>query len=165
MTDRRPKKKKSLIYLLLSLILIGVYTYSQGGDLSTFMTQVQNVTAHDTPSSTSSESFDISNRAKQHILYGDHRGGGHKFGANLPCKSEFPQNWDDTKIIDTVSRIAANDNNAWREEQNGYHVTEVMADNVKVRVVMNGDKNRVVTAYPTNVPRNPCPPTSYANDR
>jgi len=95
-----------------------------------------------------------------HILYGDERGGGHKFGIGKPCKSEFPESWSDEKITETVKTIAANDNLNWQEENNGYFVTETMQDDIEIRVVLNDDKTRIITAYPINVKRNPCP----AND-
>ena len=92
-----------------------------------------------------------------HILYGDERGGGHKFGSSKPCKNEFPKSWSDENIIESIQNIAANDNLYWREEDNGYFVTETMQGNIRIRVVLNDDKTRIITAYPTNVKRNPCP--------
>lgn len=95
-----------------------------------------------------------------HILYGDETGGGHLHGTGTPCKSEFPADWNEEKIIQTTKSIAANDNLNWRQEQNGYFVTEDMTDGVNVRVVLDPQRSYIITAYPTNVPRNPCP----AND-
>jgi len=97
----------------------------------------------------------------RHILGGDHRGGGHRYGTGKPCKSEFPADWDDSEILEATARIAANDNLNWQRQDNGYFVTEKMVEGVRVRVVLGRDKESVVTAYPTNVARNPCP----ANDR
>lgn len=105
-------------------------------------------------------SVKISEARIQHILYGDSSGGGHKSGAGKPCKTEFPADWDKNKILGTVSGIAANDNLGWRQENNGYYVTESMVEGVNVRVVMGRDKHNIITAYPINLPRNPCP----AND-
>lgn len=102
----------------------------------------------------------ISEERAAHILHGDYNGGGHKYGTKKPCKSEFPEDWNEVKILTTVSKIAANDNLAWRQEHNGYHVTEKTVDNVRVRVVIDNKKDQVITAYPTNRRRNPCP----AND-
>ena len=84
------------------------------------------------------------------------RAAGIKFGAGRPCKSEFPEDWDDTKIINTTKRIAANDNLDWRREDNGYYVTETMHDDVKIRVVLGPEKRKVITSYPLNTRRNPC---------
>lgn len=75
---------------------------------------------------------------------------------NKPCKSEFPAYWNDRKIIDTINKIAANDNTNWKTQDNGYLVTDTKIENLKIRVVMNPEKPEIITAYPTNVPRNPC---------
>ncbi len=98
----------------------------------------------------------LTEQAEKHILYGNAKGGGHKFGVGKPCKSEFPKNWDDAKITSTVERIAANDNLNWKRGDNGYYVVDDMVENVKVRVVVSGDKNTIITAYPLNGKRNPC---------
>lgn len=158
MPDRRPKK--ALRYFIITLILMGIGAYYDG-NFKKFLPDSTNVESvlpyqNDNPQA-NVNGFDISDRARQHILYGDHRGGGHKYGLNKPCKSEFPQDWDDREIIETVSKIAANDNAHWKEQDNGYYVTESMQDGIKVRVVMNGNKSDVITAYPTNVKRNHCP--------
>jgi len=103
----------------------------------------------------------ISPQRRAHILYGDATGGGHMFGAGKPCKSEFPKHWDEDTIIKEVELIAANDNLNWEQQRNGYYVTEQKVGTVNVRVVKGRAGEKVITAYPTNVPRNPCP----ANDR
>lgn len=99
---------------------------------------------------------------EDHILYGDARGGGHKFGVGKPCKSEFPQGWSDEQILGITRQIAANDNLDWRQERNGYYVAEDRIDSVNVRVVVNREKGEIITSYPINLPRNPCP--AAAND-
>lgn len=114
------------------------------------------------PAPVNEQDIIITTKAQKHILYGDERGGGHKFGAGKPCKSEFPQDWDNQKILTSVKHIAANDNLNWKEQNNGYFTTEQFVGNVKVRVVLNREKEEVVTAYPVNVKRNPCP--TPAND-
>lgn len=103
----------------------------------------------------------ITNQRKTHILYGDKTGGGHLHGLGKPCKSEFPEDWDEEEILDTVKRIAANDNLPWEQQDNGYHVAESYEGRTRVRVVLGPQKQKIITAYPTNVQRNPCP----ANDR
>lgn len=102
----------------------------------------------------------ISPQQRTHILYGDARGGGHFHTADKPCKSEFPEEWDEDKIIGTIEMVAANDNIPWRKADNGYHTGEQTIDGLRVRVVLSADKRRVITGYPVNVRRNPCP----AND-
>ncbi len=103
----------------------------------------------------------ISDQRVQHILYGDHKGGGHKHGVGKPCKSEFPQGWDDERIIDVTRQIAANDNLSWERQRNGYYVAEAYEDDIRVRVVKGRQKQRVITAYPVNVQRNPCPANDF----
>ena len=103
----------------------------------------------------------LSEKRVGHILNGDQTGGGHRYGEGAPCKSEFPQNWNDDKILGTIETIAANDNLNWQRQQNGYYVAEKMEDGVKVRVVLDDKRQNIITGYPVNTPRNPCPP---AND-
>ncbi|HEY0901679.1 MAG TPA: EndoU domain-containing protein [Micavibrio sp.] len=103
-------------------------------------------------------------QAEQHLLYGDQRGGGHLHGVGKACKSEFPADWQADEVIAHVKRVAANDNLNWEQQNNGYHVAEDDVEGIKVRVVLNHDRTKIVTAYPTNVPRNPCPAKKPAND-
>lgn len=93
---------------------------------------------------------------EQHILYGDAKGGGHHHTANRPCKSEFPEDWSEEAIISTVKKLAANDNAHWQKEDNGYYVSEQKYQTLKLRIVLNQSRERIITAYPTNVKRNPC---------
>ncbi len=97
---------------------------------------------------------------RTHILHGDRSGGGHLYGTGKPCKSEFPASWDAQKIISTVEQAAANDNIPWKQQSNGYYVADIMSENLRIRIVLDENQGEVVTAYPVNVPRNPCP----AND-
>lgn len=94
---------------------------------------------------------------RHHILYGDDKGGGHLNGIGKPCKSEFPKEWDADKIIRTTEHIAANDNLDWDAQRNGYYVAESNQDGVRVRVVLGPQRQHIITAYPVNVKRNPCP--------
>jgi hypothetical protein len=103
----------------------------------------------------------ISDDRRIHILYGDATGGGHLYGTGKPCKSEFPKSWNKETVIKEVDLIAANDNLNWEQQRNGYYVTEQSVGTVKVRVVKGRNGEDVITAYPTNMKRNPCP----ANDR
>ncbi len=135
-------KRKSYKYLITGLFLVAVIqTYGI----------VQNKML---PPDTAQEGKQQHQIDTQHILER------HASYSDMPCKSEFPDTWDDTKIIDTVKIIAANDNQDWRREDNGYYVTEAMMSGVNVRVVVDREEHRVITSYPTNVERNPCP----AND-
>lgn len=112
-----------------------------------------------------SESVEVklSEERIEHILYGDQTGGGHKHGVNKPCKSEFPASWSDQKIIETVNTIAANDNTNWKQQENGYMVSDTKIENFKIRVVLDPEEPEIITAYPTNVRRNPCTPANDNN--
>ncbi len=99
----------------------------------------------------------ISPQRRVHILYGDKTGGGHMHGVGKPCKSEFPANWNEDTIINTIERIAANDNLGWKRQRNGYYVAEQNIENLRIRVVKGRQAEKVITAYPVNVPRNACP--------
>ncbi|MCB1531319.1 MAG: EndoU domain-containing protein [Alphaproteobacteria bacterium] len=105
----------------------------------------------------SGDSPAITAQSRQHILYGDGETGGHRHSIGTPCKTEFPSYWSEEKIINIVSGIAANNSLPWRLESNGYEVAEDTIDGVEVRVVVDPRANEVVTAYPTDLPQNPCP--------
>lgn len=135
---------RSLLYFLLTVSIILSYAYN---DLNR-------------PASDSSDPPALTYQSREHILYGDGDSGGHRHSVGTPCKTEFPSYWDEEKILNTVELIAANDNLPWRMESNGYEVVEDTLDGVEVRVVVDPRRNEIVTAYPTNLPRNPCP----AND-
>lgn len=107
----------------------------------------------------------LSEQAEQHLLYGDKRGGGHLHGVGKACKSEFPQDWDKNEVITHVKKIAANDNLGWQQQDNGYYVAEDMVEGTRVRVILNQTRTKIVTAYPTNVERNPCPKPANDNNR
>lgn len=92
-----------------------------------------------------------------HILYGDAQGGGHLHGVGKPCKSEFPAAWAAEDIIHTIKTLAANDNINWVQADNGYHTTEQTVSGIRIRIVTDREGDDIVTAYPVNVQRNPCP--------
>ena len=148
---KRLLTRKNALLLLVAIIGLIYQTY--------FPSEPQPLKQQQTQAITTNAAHISPNRAK-HILYGDHKGGGHRYGAGKPCKSEFPKGWNDEKILQTTARIAANDNLKWNQQRNGYHVTQQMIEGVNVKVVLGRDQKTIITAYPTNRPRNPCP----AND-
>jgi hypothetical protein len=104
----------------------------------------------------------LTEKRKQHILYGDHTGGGHLYGQKKACKSEFPKSWSEDKIISTVKTMAANDHAAWRQSnRNGNWVSHHEKEGLRIRIVLDDERREIITAYPINVKRNPCP---AAND-
>lgn len=100
----------------------------------------------------------LSQQRSRHILYGDHTGGGHLYGVNALCKSEFPMDWSAEEIIAAVKTLAANDNMRWSRAKNGYYTAEHWVRGVQIRVVLDREKDDIITAYPVNRPRNDCPP-------
>lgn len=106
-----------------------------------------------------SDDPEISKEAQAHILHGDDNGGGHLYGAGKPCKSEFPKGWDENDILDNVRKVAANDNLKWKKQKNGYYVATDKIEGVKIRVVLDKERDDVVTAYPLNTKSNACKPT------
>ena len=140
-------KRRGLLFILIMLFLSGALSLEKIG----------HILGYDGP-------VTVSDQRREHILQGDGSGGGHKFGTGKPCKSEFPKEWNSDEIIATVEQIASNDNLPWRKQRNGYYTAEEMVDGVKVRVVLNGRRDDVVTAYPVDLERNPCPTQTPAND-
>lgn len=98
----------------------------------------------------------LTEKRREHMLHGDRTGGGHLHGTGAPCKSEFPASWNEDKIVTTVMQMAANDNLGWQQQKNGNYVAEANEGQVRVRVVLNSNRTQIITAYPVNMPLNPC---------
>jgi hypothetical protein len=174
------KKNKLLAILIVAILGVGGFAVSETRVIQVLdeinpsgTTQVAddtNQTAFQLRPTIDTSTFDegmyITDAQRTHILKGDDvDGGGHLYGTNKPCKSEFPESWDADKVIREITLIAANDNVKWKKESNGYYIGEAMADDgVKIRVVRDRQNKMVVTAYPLNMPRNPCPRQTPAND-
>lgn len=148
-------RNKPLKYFLLTAIVMALFALQEGNfpEPAQFFLDGYN-----------ESDIELSAQRREHILFGDETGGGHKYGMGKPCKSEFPESWDNEKIIRVTKKIAVNDNANWRQEDNGYYVAEVLEDDVKVRVVLGPERRKIITSYPTNRPRNPCPYKPPAND-
>lgn len=157
-------RKKGLLWLAVGLIGITA-TLAGVGIEKIIPASNDTITEEPQVNRNSNDSYSgviLTAQARRHILYGDRRGGGHFHTADKPCKSEFPAFWSEDRIIKAIKRIAANDNLPWRRESNGYQVVEQTSGTIIVRVVKSG--NRVITGYPTNTERNPCPGAPPAND-
>jgi hypothetical protein len=88
-----------------------------------------------------------------HILDGDATGGGHGVGRGIPGKSEFLL--PDNAVIDDVVSIATDPPLTWVMQPNGNIRIEGYRFPHNITVILEGDGMTVVTAFPTNVPRNP----------
>lgn len=101
----------------------------------------------------------IDQKARTHILDGDGpTSGGHRFGTGIPGKSEFPKGWSDEKIVKVISDIAKDPDTQWsKPDMRGYATAFSSHEGVDIKVVYDTVKDRVVTGYPTNTPKNPKP--------
>lgn len=102
----------------------------------------------------------VSQEAREHILHGDKTGGGHLYGTGIACKTEFPKDWNEAAVIGNIKKIAANDNLPWKKEKNGYYTATDKVDGVKVRVVLDKERDDIVTAYPVSGKANACKPAA-----
>ncbi|URV23581.1 filamentous hemagglutinin N-terminal domain-containing protein [Burkholderia gladioli] len=97
-------------------------------------------------------------KAENHVLYGDGpTSGGHLAGVGKPGKSEFPVSWTPQDIANAISDIATDPKVNWSrpDPKTGYAVGSGVINGVDVKVVFDTIKGRIVTGYPTNLPRNP----------
>ena len=82
--------------------------------------------------------------------------GGHRFGTSQPGKTEFPQNWDDNKVIYDISDVATDPNSSWGAPQsNGNIPITGSRDGIDIKVIYDPNNDRIVTEFPTNTPKNP----------
>ena len=98
----------------------------------------------------------MSDDRRKHILDGDDQGGGgHGAGRDRPNKTEFPSDWSDDQAINAIKDVA-NDPGSLREIEADGRIKVIGTRNgVDIRVIIEPDRKTVVTAYPTNLPRNP----------
>lgn len=85
-----------------------------------------------------------------HILDGDEGGGGHRYGAGVPGKTEFPESWDDDTIAATVLHAAHRPQNV-EQQNNGRWRVSGRYDAVDMRVIVNPD-GRIWAAHPIDGP-------------
>ena len=97
----------------------------------------------------------VDDERKIHILDGDETGGGHRAGTGNPGKSEFPADWSDDKILGEISDVATDPNSDVTPGRGGKQVIRGTRDGVDIEIIYDPQKGRIITAYPTNVPRNP----------
>lgn len=91
---------------------------------------------------------------RKHILDSDATGGRHRPGTGNPGKSEFPAGRSDDSIMHDISDVATDPASVASPGRRGRTIIEGSRNGVDIRVIQdaNGD---IVTAYPTNMPRNP----------
>ena len=86
------------------------------------------------------DSLRVSPERAKHILDGDSHGGGHRHGTGRPGKTEFPANWSDEKITDTLLDVANRpDQQPKHQEWKNNWVARGTRDDVEVVAVIAGD--------------------------
>jgi len=114
-----------------------------------------------TPGSASARDRDrhtCDTKARRHILEGDATGGGHGPGRGLPGKSEFPRHWTDEEVIAYIESVANDRALVRRVQSNGRIVIDGRREGVDIRVIVEPTPvgaGRIITGFPTNLPRNP----------
>ena len=95
-------------------------------------------------------------KGRRHILDGDENGGGgHRAGTGRPGKSEFPADWTDEQILHHISDIATDPGAPRVTQGNGNIKVTGTRDGIDITVILDPTGSRIVTGFPTNVPRNP----------
>jgi Bacterial EndoU nuclease len=92
--------------------------------------------------------FSVSAAARVHILAGDIRGGGHRFGTSRG-KSEFPQSWSDDDIIAAIEDVANDPASVRLPGRGGRIILIGMRKSVSITVVANPESGFIVTGFPT----------------
>ncbi|MGV6847478.1 MAG: EndoU domain-containing protein [Marinibacterium sp.] len=97
------------------------------------------------------ESISIPEDRARHILHGEGRGGGHRYGTGIPGKTEFPANWSDDDILEAIRQVAGTGTVDRPAHRDGdlVIVGEVNGVTIEVVVQPNGE---VRTGYPLSGP-------------
>lgn len=111
---------------------------------------------------------DLPKATIRHILTElDKPHGGHSGGLGVSNKSEFPPHWNDMRILNAAVEVLTNPNSVIVNQTGpiGSRFTnagvpskiglEGTVSGVKIRVIWEPEGRIVVTAHPTNLPRNP----------
>ncbi|MBU6488897.1 MAG: EndoU domain-containing protein [Burkholderiales bacterium] len=115
-------------------------------------------TANDGGNTGSDNNSLLDPKGENHVLYGDGpTSGGHLAGVGKPGKSEFPVTWGAQDITNAISDIATDPKTQWSppDPRNGYVTGTGTINGVDIKVIYDPNKGRIVTGYPTNLPRNP----------
>ncbi|NCT97587.1 MAG: EndoU domain-containing protein [Comamonadaceae bacterium] len=75
----------------------------------------------------------------------------------MPGKTPFPQDWDADKVLGNVSDVANDPNSATAPARGGRTIVRGTREGVDIEVILESASRggRIVTGYPTNLPRNP----------
>ncbi|MGW5753702.1 EndoU domain-containing protein [Nocardia rhamnosiphila] len=118
----------------------------EGGDTGSSGTQWDKA-AGDKPSP---EKVAITLPRQIHILDGDgtDNSGGHAPGTGMPNKTEFPEGWEDEKIISRIEDVARNPDQPPVLQDNGRWLVKGTRYGVDIEVVVNSDGS-IWTGFPT----------------
>lgn len=143
-------RHRNKLMLLTTLSVIGlVLSHFQGGlPQSSWLPFLKILPQAETAAADNAQSFTLSQMRRIHILVGDGTGGGHKFGAGQPGKTEFPQSWDDEKIISVITRIANDPQLPMRPSGRRYWLRMGEEDGIQIRVVLDRERAEIITGYP-----------------
>ena len=130
-----------------AVTIVGLYAVDK---ISTSMKSDSSAGSGDKPSL-------VDGKGETHILDGDKTGGGHRPGTGKPGKSEFPTGWTDPRILGEISDVATAPDSTHTTGNGGRTISTGTRGGVDITVVTEpGSKGgRIVTGFPTNVPRNP----------
>jgi hypothetical protein len=96
----------------------------------------------------------IDERGQKHILEGNGvDSGGHRAGTGTPGKSEFPKEWSDQKILETISDVATDPASSREAGKWGTTISTGVRDGIEIKTFDNG--SRINSGFPSNTPRNP----------
>lgn len=118
---------------------------------------LHNESASEQPAAGADKPSLLDSKGERHVLDGDATGGGHAPGTGKPGKSEFPSGWSRDKIKGEISDVATDPNSATAPGRKGRTVVTGTRDGVDIQVIVepsSRDNGRIVTGYPTNMPRN-----------
>ena len=113
----------------------------------------------DHPARPGPDSFHLPPERAVHILDGDASGGGHRHGTGRARKTEFPADWSDQKITDTITHVAQYPDSApLHQAWNNRWLTRGTREGVDIVVIAQAD-GRIWSAWPleggAGVVRNP----------
>ena len=97
------------------------------------------------------DSVSIPEDRARHILDGERRSGGHRYGTGIPGKTEFPASWSDDDILEAIRQVAGTGTVDRPAHRDGdlVIVGEVNGVTIEVVVQPNGE---VRTGYPLTGP-------------
>lgn len=97
---------------------------------------------------------EITMNRRIHILDGDpgnEKSGGHAYGTGRPGKTEYPESWDDDKIIDHTVDVANRPGAAPELQANGRWRCHGTREQVDMRVILDSDGS-IRTSHPLSGP-------------